>query len=306
MNIIVDHVTKKFRTHFSRKLVTAVTDLTLSIEKGEIFGIIGPNGAGKSTLLKMLMGFIRPTSGTISVLGHPPDNPQIKTQIGYLPENPYYYDHLSAEELMRFSARTSGMNREETERKIDDLLRVMSLDHARKRKLRGYSKGMTQRAGICFALVHDPELIILDEPMSGLDPIGRKEVVDLVLDLKARGKTVLFCSHILNDVERLCDRMAIMDKGRLRRVMDKTDLAVHSRTMSLVCSKLPEGLPDQLKECGAVIETANEGNRVRCANAMVADVFKQLTNHDVKINSMEPSAETLEAIFFDVIQGEAR
>jgi ABC-2 type transport system ATP-binding protein len=204
--------------------VGAVRDLTLTIKSGEIFGIIGPNGAGKSTLLKMLMGFIQPSSGEITVLGQLPTNPEIKHHIGYLPENPYYYDHLSAEELMRFSARTSGMRREKMERRIDQLLKSLSLDDARNRKLRGYSKGMTQRAGICFALVHDPELIILDEPMSGLDPIGRKDVVDLVLELKAQGKTVLFCSHILNDVERLCDRMAIMSQGRLLRVMEKTDL----------------------------------------------------------------------------------
>lgn len=224
LNIIFDHVNKRFRTCFSRKVVEAVTDLTLTIEAGEIFGIIGPNGAGKSTLLKMLMGFIRPCGGAITVLGQSPANPEFKHHIGYLPENPYYYDHLSAEELMRFGARTSGMRREDTEARIDLLLKLMSLEHARHRKLRGYSKGMTQRAGICFALVHDPKLIILDEPMSGLDPIGRKEVVDLVLDLKTQGKTVLFCSHILNDVERLCDRMAIMNKGRLLRVMKNSDL----------------------------------------------------------------------------------
>jgi ABC-2 type transport system ATP-binding protein len=201
-----------------------VTDLSLTIEPGEIFGIIGPNGAGKSTLLKMLMGFIRPSSGGITVLGKSPTNPNIKQHIGYLPENPYYYDHLSAEELMRFSARVSGMHRKDIEPRIERLLQTMSLEHARSRKLRNYSKGMTQRAGICFALVHDPKLIILDEPMSGLDPIGRKDVVDLVLDLKNQDKTILFCSHILNDVERLCDRMAIMDQGRLLRIMKKADL----------------------------------------------------------------------------------
>jgi ABC-2 type transport system ATP-binding protein len=225
LNILFDHVGKRFRTSFSRKVVEAVMDLSLTIESGEIFGIIGPNGAGKSTLLKMLMGFIRPSEGQITVLGESPTNPEIKHHIGYLPENPYYYDHLSAEELMRFGARTSGMRREEIEPRIDQLLKILSLEHARNRKLRGYSKGMTQRAGICFALVHDPKLIILDEPMSGLDPIGRKEVVDLVLDLKAQGKTILFCSHILNDVERLCDRMAIMNQGKLLRVMKNAELA---------------------------------------------------------------------------------
>lgn len=224
MNITFDHVSKQFRNSFSRKNIEAVNDLSLTIETGEIFGIIGPNGAGKSTLLKMLMGFIRPSAGVINVLGHSPTDPEIKRGIGYLPENPYYYDHLSAEELMWFSARASGMRRDEIAPRIDQLLKALSLEHARNRKLRGYSKGMTQRTGICFALMHDPKLIILDEPMSGLDPIGRKEVVDLVLQLKAQGKTILFCSHILNDVERLCDRMAIMNKGRLLRVMNSSEL----------------------------------------------------------------------------------
>lgn len=304
MSISFRRVTKIYHTSFLRKKVEAVIDMSLNIDKGEIFGIIGPNGAGKSTILKMLMGFIRPSEGEISVLGCSPENPETKRQIGYLPENPYYYDHLSAEELMRFSARTSGMKHRETERKIDELLQVMSLQHARKRKLRGYSKGMTQRAGICFALVHDPELIILDEPMSGLDPIGRKDVVDLVLDLKDRGKTVLFCSHILNDVERLCDRMAIMDKGRLRKVMDKKDMIEFSRTMSFVCTGLKKDLHDSLQNQGVSIEKTNIGHLIRCPNSKVNDVIKQLTENRVNISSMDSCAETLESIFFEAIQGE--
>jgi ABC-2 type transport system ATP-binding protein len=224
MIVQFEDVHKTYSQSFSRKKVCAVSDLNLAVTKGEILGIVGPNGAGKSTLIKMLMGFIRPSRGSIALLGRSPLDPENKKDIGYLPENPYYYDHLTAEELMRFSARTSGMARKEMNRRIDYLLEVLSIDHARKRKLRSYSKGMTQRAGICFALIHDPELIVFDEPMSGLDPIGRKDVVDLVLDLKAQGKTILFCSHILNDVERLCDRMAVMNQGRLLKIMKKSDL----------------------------------------------------------------------------------
>jgi len=224
VSITFHQIHKTFTSSFPKKKVHAVSDLNLTINPGEIFGIVGPNGAGKSTVLKMLMGFIRPSSGEISVLGSSPANPQIRFKIGYLPENPYFYDHLSAEELMRFSAVTSGMNREDTDKNIDRLLKIMDLEYARKRKLRSYSKGMTQRAGICFALIHDPELVILDEPMSGLDPLGRKLVVDLILGLKAQNKTVLFSSHILNDVERLCDRMAIMDNGRLKSILTKQDI----------------------------------------------------------------------------------
>ena len=182
--ISINDIRKTFTTSFLSKQVNAVNGISLTIQKGEIFGIVGPNGAGKSTLLKMLMGFIKPTSGEMTLFGQSPQNPEVRKNIGYLPENPYYYDYLSAEDLMAFSGRTSGMNRDMLNKRSDQLLKTLDLEHARKRKLRTYSKGMTQRAGICFALVHDPELVILDEPMSGLDPLGRRLVVDLIFDLQ--------------------------------------------------------------------------------------------------------------------------
>ncbi|MCK5162591.1 MAG: ABC transporter ATP-binding protein [Desulfobacula sp.] len=221
VNVDFEQINKSFISSFTRKKVHAVIDLNLSVKSGEIFGIVGPNGAGKSTLLKMVLGFIKYDSGSISIAGKSPMEPETRINMGYLPENPYYYDHLSAEDLMKFSATTSGMNKKNIQPSIDHLLKIMNLEHARKRHLRTYSKGMTQRAGICFALVHDPDLIIFDEPMSGLDPLGRKLVVDLVLDLKEKGKTIIFCSHILNDIERLCDRIAIMDKGRLKKMLNR-------------------------------------------------------------------------------------
>ena len=228
MDVLFKDVNKYFVTSFLRKKVHAVVDLTLSVQTGEILGIVGPNGAGKSTLLKMLMGFIRYDTGAITIAGKTPADPKIRTNMGYLPENPYYYDHLSAEDLMMFSAKTAGVPSGLIKPNIDKLLDMLNLTHARKRKLRNYSKGMTQRAGICFALVHSPDLIIFDEPMSGLDPIGRKLVVDLVLDLKKQGKTILFCSHILNDIERICDRIAIMDKGQLKKMLSKDELVGES------------------------------------------------------------------------------
>ena len=302
MSIAYNQVSKQFQTGIFRKTVKAVSELTLSIEKGEVFGIIGPNGAGKSTLLKMLMGFMKPSSGSISVMGKSPYHSKTKRLIGYLPENPYYYDHLSAEELMRFSAKTSGMSGDDTERRIDELLEIMSLGHARKRKLRGYSKGMTQRAGICFALVHDPELIILDEPMSGLDPIGRKDVVNLVLDLKKQKKTVLFCSHILNDVERLCDRMAIMNKGRLCKVMPKSDLVGSSKTVSIFCSKIPKEHFDTVSSLGAEIAEYENGHMIHCPQTILVDIFQFLIQNDIVINGIDPSADALEKLFFEAIE----
>jgi ABC-2 type transport system ATP-binding protein len=218
------NISKTYLSDFKRIPKTAVKDLSFDIKAGESFGIIGVNGAGKSTTIKMLVGFIRPDSGEIIIAGKSPDDPDSRTGIGYLPENPYFYDNLTGEELLRFSSQASGQEKKAGEQRSKALLERVGLYEVRKQKLRTYSKGMTQRAGISFALVHDPDIIILDEPMSGLDPLGRKLVIDLIRELKEQGKTVLFCSHILNDVERICDRVAVMDGGVLKRIFTKEEV----------------------------------------------------------------------------------
>lgn len=239
MSIFCDKVSKTFDAGLRKNKVNAVVELSFEVSKGEVFGIVGPNGAGKSTLLKMFMGFIRPSSGTIRLFGKSPQDPNSRNQLGYLPENPCFYEHLSAIELMRFSARVSGCSKRTTEERIDKLLKLLNIEHAKDRRIRGYSKGMVQRTGICFALIHDPDLIILDEPMSGLDPVGRKLLVDLILDLKKQGKTILFCSHILNDVERLCDRVAVMHQGQLKAILSQKDLAAEqAKTSENILEKL--------------------------------------------------------------------
>ena len=301
MSITFHQINKTFTSNFPKKKVHAVSDLNLTINPGEIFGIVGPNGAGKSTVLKMLMGFIRPSSGEISVLGSSPPNPQIRFKIGYLPENPYFYDHLSAEELMRFSAVTSGMNREDTVKNIDRLLKIMDLEHARKRKLRSYSKGMTQRAGICFALIHDPELVILDEPMSGLDPLGRKLVVDLILELKAQNKTVLFSSHILNDVERLCDRMAIMDKGILKSILTKQDILEQHGLVTVAIRELPESLSKKLDGLVVKREKMDGFWNIFCSRKNMTEILNNVSNHGIEITGLDTTSNTLENIFLNTI-----
>ncbi len=222
--IIINSIYKSFVSGLRRKRIIAVEDVSFSIKSGDVYGIIGRNGAGKSSILKMLLGFIKPDSGKISIYGKPPIDPSSRQKIGYLPENPYFYDHLTAEELLNFSTSASGINRNIAKSNIDNLLKRVGLFEVKKQRLRTYSKGMTQRAGLCFALVHDPEIVILDEPMSGLDPLGRKMVIELINDLKNRGKTILFCSHILNDVERICDQVAVMDKGKLLAVFTKDQI----------------------------------------------------------------------------------
>jgi len=225
MIIDIKNVTKSYRSDFLRKKQRAVEKISIRIRKGEIFGIIGANGAGKSTLIKMIQGFIRPDEGDIRINDKHPFDPAARLKMGYLPENPYFYSNLTALELLRFSAAASNVPKPLASERISFLLRKVSLYPNRKQRLKTFSKGMMQRAGICFALVHDPELVVLDEPMSGLDPLGRKMVIDLIKDLQMEGKTILFCSHILNDVERICDRVAVMDKGCMKALIEKKDFS---------------------------------------------------------------------------------
>jgi ABC-2 type transport system ATP-binding protein len=201
-----------------KKSVRALDGLTLQVNRGEIFGFLGPNGAGKTTTLKLLMRLIFPTSGSARILGQSIDDADTHRKIGYLPENPYFYDYLSGHELLRYTAALFGIPRDQAEERIARLLKLVGLaDDAGNRQLRKYSKGMLQRIGIAQALINDPEVVFMDEPMSGLDPIGRREVRDLLLSLREQRKTVFFSSHILSDVEALCDRAAILSRGKLVR-----------------------------------------------------------------------------------------
>src|SRR6201984_2064680 len=192
--------------------------LHLSIEDGEIFGFLGPNGAGKTTTLKLLMGLVFPTSGSARILGREWTDPTIKAQIGFLPEQPYFYDYLTAHELLDYYGQLSGVPAKHRKQRIEEVLQRVGLSDVKGVQLRKFSKGMLQRAGIAQAILHDPKVIFLDEPMSGLDPMGRREVRDLMEQLKQEGKTVFFSTHILSDAEALCDRVAIIHLGELRSV----------------------------------------------------------------------------------------
>jgi ABC-2 type transport system ATP-binding protein len=213
-----DDLAKTFRSGFLRRRVEAVRGVSFTVRRGEIFGFLGPNGAGKTTTLKMMMGLVFPTRGRSEVLGLPAGSRGAKRRLGYLPETPYFYEYLTPEEFLDFAGALSDVPARERGPRADRLLARVGLEHARGRALRKFSKGMLQRIGIAQALMGDPELVILDEPMTGLDPIGRKEVRDLILELRQQGKTVFFSTHILPDVESTCDRVAIVVGGRLRSV----------------------------------------------------------------------------------------
>jgi ABC-2 type transport system ATP-binding protein len=192
--------------------------LTIAVEDGEVFGFLGPNGAGKSTTIKLLMRLIFPTAGTARILGKPISEIEMHRDIGYLPEQPYFYDYLTAAELLDYFARFHGLTAADRRERVTRMLKKVGLETARKIQLRNYSKGMLQRVGLAQAILHDPKVVILDEPMSGLDPLGRREVRDIILELKREGKTILFSTHILSDAEMLCDRVGVIVGGKLRGV----------------------------------------------------------------------------------------
>lgn len=227
-------VSKKYGSWPRSQRVLALDKFSLAIEEGEVFGFLGPNGAGKSTALKILLNFVYPSAGYVSLKGKSVSDRFARRAIGYLPENPYFYDYLTAEEILWFGGKASGLSTPMIRQRSEMLLHRMELLSASKRRLRTYSKGMVQRTGLALSLIHDPEVVILDEPMSGLDPMGRKLVGDLILELKSQGKTVFFSSHILTDIERFCDRVGIIVSGRLRVVGGLSNLLTNESSLENV------------------------------------------------------------------------
>ncbi|HNR13517.1 MAG TPA: ABC transporter ATP-binding protein [Thermodesulfobacteriota bacterium] len=210
------NLSKQFRTSFTLRKVAAVSNLNLEIDRGEIFGYLGPNGAGKTTTFKLLLGLIRPSAGHILLWDKEHRSVPQKSKIGFLPESPYFYNYLTAKEYLFFSGRLFGLSHRECTQKVQALFDLVGLADHQNKLIKHYSKGMLQRIGLAQALINDPELLILDEPMSGLDPLGRKEVRDIILHLKDKGKTIIFSTHILSDVETVCDRVGLLINGRLK------------------------------------------------------------------------------------------
>jgi len=300
MSVIeIENLTKDFEVGFWRKRrVRALEGLTLRVEAGEVFGFLGPNGAGKTTTLKILMHLIRPTSGSARILGSPVDQVAMRARIGYLPENPYFYDYLTAEELLVYAGRLLGLGAPQLGRKVDAMIDMVGLGPARRVQLRKYSKGMVQRIGIAQAVLNDPEVVFLDEPMSGLDPLGRREVREIITGLKARGVTVFFSSHILPDVEALCDRVAILHQGRLREVgaLDSI-LDVSLEAHEIVLGRVPAGFGDRLRGAGAECKVDTLGDRLQVRTSGVPQLNTVVSlalasgAELVSVNPIRPSLE---------------
>jgi len=301
--IVFDSISKTYNPGLFKKKIQAVNDLSFEIRQGEVFGLIGPNGAGKSTSIRMILRLIRPDSGRILFFGKPLREDTMLCEVGYLPENPYLYDHLTLLELLQFCGKTSGLESGQIKRRSQELMENLNLSEAQKRPLRTFSKGMLQRAGICFALLHDPSIVILDEPMSGLDPIGRRMVFDLILELKQQGKTIFFCSHILNDVERLCDRIGLMNKGRLIKQFKRDDfLQDTGKTVFLHTSTLDESSQQNIQSLGGSVRHEGEGHLLAISNDNYYSVNSYLEKSNISILGCRSEWRSLEDLFIQTVR----
>lgn len=303
----INNLTKDYEVGFVRKRkVRALDKLSLSVNQGEIFGFLGANGAGKTTTLKLLMSLIFPTEGSASILGRDIADVSMHARIGYLPENPYFYDYLTALEFLNFCGQIFGFTKSERNKRSNELLSRVKLEQNKwNTQLRKFSKGMLQRVGLAQALINDPEVVFLDEPMSGLDPIGRREVRDLIAALRQEGKTVFMCSHILSDIEVLCDRVAILKGGRLAQVgsLDELRQQITGRNLvEVVLSGIDEaGLRPHLPSGDEFLVTSTPaGLRVELSDEKNVDlVIVALRKAGGKLVSVQPLRQSLEELFLN-------
>ncbi len=295
--IEIQGLEKSYRSgFFGNKLKQGLKPLTLSVEEGEVFGCLGPNGAGKTTTIRLLLGLVFPSGGTGRILGRDLDDIEVKRFIGFLPEQPYFYDHLTALELLDYYARLSGVDPRERKRKVEMTLARVGMAESGKTQLRKFSKGMLQRVGIAQAIVHDPKLVILDEPMSGLDPVGRREVRDLVQELNEEGKTIFFSTHILSDAETLCDRVAVLNKGELKGVGVVADLLREVSGDVEVVWHGAQAIPE-LSALGARCHATGDVVRALLPERSLDAALDVLRKSHAHLTSVTPLRATLEDYF---------
>ncbi len=293
---------KTYRVGFwAKRLKRALHPLHLSVEEGEIFGFLGPNGAGKTTTLKLLMGLVFPSAGSARILGRDWTDPEVKAQIGFLPEQPYFYDHLTAHELLNYYAQLSGVAAKERSRRVESTLQRVGLPNVKGVQLRKFSKGMLQRVGIAQAILHDPRVVFFDEPMSGLDPIGRREVRDLMEQLKHEGRTVFFSTHILSDAEALCDRVAIIHQGELRGIGAVEDLTSSVQgKVELIWQGTQ--VPASMKALGADCHITGDTVRAIIDERQQDAAIDALRRERLRLIALTPMRTSLEAYFVEKLQ----
>jgi ABC-2 type transport system ATP-binding protein len=300
--IVIERLTKVFRPGWpGQPHVTALDGLSLSVRRGEIYGFLGPNGAGKTTTLKILMGLMRATSGIAEVLGRPAGDVLVRQQIGFLPESPYFYDYLTAEEFLAFYGRLAGLGGADLKRRVSELLDLVGLVEARARQLRKFSKGMLQRIGLAQALIHSPELVILDEPMSGLDPVGRKQIRDLILGLRDQGKTVFFSTHIIPDVEVMCDRVGIVIRGRLVASGRVEELTARQsvRSVEVVCEGVQaSSMPVIASLSARIVQRGGQSLVILPGPEHLDEVVAGIKAQGGRLVSVTPQKSSLEEWFF--------
>ncbi|QDT33737.1 MULTISPECIES: ABC transporter ATP-binding protein [Thalassoglobus] len=279
--IEIRNLSKVYRDFWGRSKVKALNSLSLDVKRGEIFGLLGPNGSGKTTTLKLLLGLLFPSEGQVRILGQPAHDVEKNERIGYLPEESYLYRFLNADETLEFYGRLFKMSKAERRKRSDELIKRVGLDQARRRQLKEYSKGMTRRIGLAQALINDPELVLLDEPTSGLDPLGTRDMKDMILKLRDEGKTVVMCSHLLADVQDVCDRIAILFRGELKVIGNVQELLSSNDETQLLTSTLSE--------------------------EAIRDVKETLKKHGADVKNISHPTSTLEDLFLrTVAESEAR
>ncbi|HEX8796778.1 MAG TPA: ABC transporter ATP-binding protein [Polyangiaceae bacterium] len=299
MVLRVSGLAKTFRKPFTGRRVEAVSSVSFDVRRGEIFGFLGPNGAGKTTTIKMLMGLIAPTSGTMEILGVRAPDPDVMARVGFLPESPYVYPYLSPREFVTMCGRLSGLGGKALSDRVAGVIDRVGMADAIDRSVNSLSKGMLQRVALAAALVHDPELLVLDEPMSGLDPVGRKEVRDLIVEEKQRGRTVFFSSHILSDVEMLCDRVCILRRGEVVVSGDLREiLEAGKRRSEITIGGASEALRKSLGEQAHAVRAMGDRLVMEVeGDAAVRDVVTRALAEGARLESVTPKRETLEDVF---------
>jgi len=306
--IKTEKLTKEFRTSFTWKKIEALKDLSLEVEAGEIIGYLGPNGAGKTTTFKLLLGLIHPTGGLIYLWGQNHNRIDLKSRIGFLPESPYFYGYLKAKEYLHFCGQLFGLSIKKRREKVDFLLELAGLSSQKNALIKTFSKGMLQRLGLAQSLINDPELLILDEPMSGLDPLGRKEVRDLLLQLKDRGITILFSTHILSDVETICDRVALIINGRLKDYGPIEDLlSPKIKSFDISVKGLSSDTVHDLQQKGLYLIQRGVETFISVKEETAYALLSSLLNKEgAELISFTPRKETLEALYVNEIKSDRK